>query len=176
MLAAIGVSQEPGQVWSEEWLAHPVLYGNAEWCAWQALEREDGFIRYAAMRHSDGDDLLADDLAQAARLQLWDMDPSRFGPEDKQYVRRTLVLAMRLARRVARADGGGKRRMRMPAPVSGSDAGDEAGDGNEAPRRFCGPGAAESWGGICQNAGVQAVDERPRSLREYLEWMKAREA
>jgi hypothetical protein len=61
------------------------------------LDAETRFIAYLARRRAAGDEDLADDLVQLARVTLWELDVSRFTRDDRGWVRRQLSEAIREA-------------------------------------------------------------------------------
>jgi hypothetical protein len=77
-----------------------------------ALARHRRFIDSRARVLADGDADLADDLRQLARAELWARDPSRYAPEDDEFVRRFLGNVMRHATR--------RERNRRRIPVQGT--------------------------------------------------------
>lgn len=63
-----------------------------------AIVREALFISLASERHADGDVMLVDDLAQEARIALWDLDPTRFDETDVGFLRRAMLNAIKQAK------------------------------------------------------------------------------
>ena len=64
-----------------------------------ALARHMPFITAQALPLSQGDDDLADELFQAARIRLLELGATRYAEADDPYVRSSLVGAMLHARR-----------------------------------------------------------------------------
>jgi hypothetical protein len=142
---------------SRPWAELPVaMEGNAARAADIALAREQRFIVMVAQRYAPNDQLLADDLAQAARIELRELDPSRSAPTDKKYVRGVIVLAIREARRREWRQSGGMRRLTREEIIV---------------EKLLEKGGLLNL--TCSNAGERAVDE-PRSLRDCLDMLHAR--
>lgn len=75
-----------------------------------AVKRLRPFITHRARRLSDGDRDLANELAQEARIKLWELDPLRYDLDDRndrRYLRVALGNRMRdVARKELRLRGG----------------------------------------------------------------------
>lgn len=63
----------------------------------QVVERTLPAVRWIARELSEGLEHFEDDLVQEAYIRLWELDPSRYGPEDEPY----LIEAMRTRMRSA---------------------------------------------------------------------------
>jgi DNA-directed RNA polymerase specialized sigma24 family protein len=63
----------------------------------QVVQRTLPVVRMFARELSGGLEHFEDDLVQEAYIRLWELDPSRYGPEDERY----LVNAMRTRMRAA---------------------------------------------------------------------------
>lgn len=66
------------------------------------------FIRRSAASIALDDAALAEDLVQEAAIQLWQMDPTRFDADDRDYVCGVLYKHMQDAARREHAARGGK--------------------------------------------------------------------
>lgn len=89
------------------WGYRATVHCNAVAAAEQAIEREEPYIDRLARWLSEGDAMLADDLAQVGRITLWDIDPSRFGESDRGYQRAAIRYAMVRAKYRPRVGQGG---------------------------------------------------------------------
>lgn len=141
-------------LWPYGWPELPRMHGDAALAGERALDVHDRFIRIVAQRYAPNDEVLADDLAQAARIKLWVMDPSRYGPRDREYLQDVIVQTARNARRSEFRAAFGFRREEVPED-------DEQ---------------AEFALGTCDNGGVRRVDEAPWTLAECMEVLRLRRA
>jgi hypothetical protein len=136
-------------LWANGWADLEPARGDAAGETSIAIENMDLFIKIVARAYAPNDRILADDLKQAARIWLWDIDPTRLCAADAPFVRHEAARAIRNAkRREWRTEGG-----RFRVPVSPMHRG------------------LERMGGNCVNAGIRFA-ERPGSLREWLEWFQ----
>jgi hypothetical protein len=167
-MRATGVTRRL-RLWPGGWPDHALQDGNAELATTTTLDREERYLKAVARAYAPRDRLLADDLAQAARITLWDVDASRFDADDGGYVKRLLLFAVRMARRSAmRAEGGMRREtLTMTADCDGDDGSDE--DTATAGRR---PMAVV--GGVCDNGGLHAIYDRRHGLHECMDWLANR--
>jgi DNA-directed RNA polymerase specialized sigma subunit len=76
-----------------------------------AVARMTPLIEKVARSLAQGDSQLYEDYVQEARIAIWEIDPSRFDESDERYLRRAVVMYMRLAARRERRETG-KRRVR----------------------------------------------------------------
>ena len=90
-----------------------------------AVERMTPLIEKVARSLAQGDDQLFEDYVQEARIGIWEMDPSRFDESDERYLRRAVVLYMRLAARRERRETGRRRVRRDLIERALRDAGGE---------------------------------------------------
>jgi hypothetical protein len=141
-------------LWPHGWPELPRMHGNAALAGERALDLHDRFIGIVAQRYAPNDEVLADDLAQAARIKLWVMDPSRYGPRDREYLQDVIVQTARNARRSEFRAAFGLRR-------------EEVQENDEQ---------AELALGTSDNAGVSRVDEAPGTLAECMDVLRLRRA
>ena len=59
-----------------------------------AYARLSGYVLSRALKIADGDRALADDLAQQARVHLWELDPSRYTAAEDGFLK--LALSRRM--------------------------------------------------------------------------------
>jgi hypothetical protein len=136
-------------LWANGWPDLEPVRGDAAGETLIAIAHMERFIKVVARAYAPNDRILADDLKQAARIWLWDVDPTRLCDGDAAFVRNETAQAIRNAkRREWRTEGG---RFRVPVPPV-----------HRGPERMS---------GSCVNAGVRFAG-RPGSLRECLEWFQ----
>jgi hypothetical protein len=158
------------RLWPGGWRDHALPDGNAELATTTTLDREKGYLKRVARAYAPRDPLLADDLAQAARITLWDVDASRFAADDDGYLKRLLMFAVRMARRSAmRAEGGMRREsLTVTAICDGDDTSDD-----DAPTSGHRPFSV--IGGVCDNDGLRAIYDRRHGLQECMDWLANRD-
>jgi hypothetical protein len=82
----------------------------------EALEEFRGFIDVNSRiiaRDFARDRSIAEDLAQEAAIVLWELDPTRFGAGDAEYLRGAMYKRMQYMGRTERRARGGKRRVEV---------------------------------------------------------------
>lgn len=84
----------------------------------EAVNRLGGFIRGAARKLSHGDDTLANELEQEARIVLWKLDPTRFEPGEDRYLRGAVYRRMCKAVQAELRASGGTRRVSLDVELS----------------------------------------------------------
>lgn len=63
----------------------------------RVAERTLPIVRQMAGELSEGIEAFEDDLVQEAYIRLWELDPSRYGPEDERYLLEAMRTRMRAA-------------------------------------------------------------------------------
>jgi DNA-directed RNA polymerase specialized sigma subunit len=91
-----------------------------------AVERMTPLIEKVARSLAQGNSQLFEDYVQEARIAIWEMDPSRFDESDERYLRRAVVLYMRMAARRERRETGCRRVSRALVERALLNAGGEA--------------------------------------------------
>jgi DNA-directed RNA polymerase specialized sigma24 family protein len=82
----------------------------------EALEELKAYIRATSRviaRDIARDRSMAEDLAQEAAIVLWELDPTRFGAKDVEYLRSAMYKRMQFMGRRERLARGGKRRVEV---------------------------------------------------------------
>jgi DNA-directed RNA polymerase specialized sigma24 family protein len=136
-----------GILWPNGWPELPMMLGNAALAGERGLETHARFIGIVAQRYAPNDEVMADDLAQVARIKLWVMDLSRYAATEVEFLHGVIVQTIRAARRQEWRDAGGLKRETIPDDEEEADA----------------------ILGSCENAGVTRANEPPASFADCLE-------
>jgi hypothetical protein len=91
-----------------------------------AMARLEEYLRKIAFRIAAGDAEFADDLVQEARIELWEIDASRFDEADQMYLKRALVTRMIRSAERELVKGTGVPRAKLRQRLRGSSSGRSA--------------------------------------------------